>query len=130
MKAPENVTVTDWKTSFFWFDESGILCSVSKKHPPQTLEESKKTVEKFKKLINGKKVCLLIDVTHSSESTKEVRDYAAAEFPKFVKAMAMISESALGKMLANLFFRIKKQPYPIRMFTNEFQAKEWLKQYL
>ena len=113
-----------------WFDEYGILCSVSKKAPPPTLEEVKKSMEDFKELIGGKKVCLLADVTHSTESTKETRDYAAAEFPKLIKAIAMISDSALGKMLANLFFSIKSQPYPTKMFNNEKEAKEWLKQYL
>jgi hypothetical protein len=42
----------------------------------------------------------------------------------------MISNSQLGKMLANMFFNMKKQPYPTKMFTDETEAKEWLKQYL
>lgn len=130
MKAPENAKVTEWEASVFWFDETGILCSVSKKHQPQTLEQSKKTIKEFQKLVNGEKICLLMDITNSPETTKEVRDYAAAEFPKFVKAMAMISDSALGKMLANLFFKIKLQPYPTRVFNDEEKAKEWLRQYL
>ncbi|MBI3135885.1 MAG: hypothetical protein HYZ14_14500 [Bacteroidetes bacterium] len=130
MKIPTNVNVTHWETSSFWYDENGILCSISKKHEPQSLEQSKKTVEAFMKLVKGKKICLLMDVTNSPETSKEVRDYAANEFPKFVKALAMISDSPLGKMLANIFFRIKTQPYPTRMFTDEEKAKEWLKQYL
>jgi len=50
--------------------------------------------------------------------------------PRYIKAIAMVSDSALGKMLANLFFTLKKQPYPTKMFTNEQDAKEWLMQYL
>jgi len=73
---------------------------------------------------------MLVDVTHSMESTRETRDYVAEEFPKYVKALAMVSDSALGKMLANLFFTLKKQPYPAKMFNNEQDAKTWLKQYL
>jgi hypothetical protein len=130
MEPPKNAKVIENLTSLYWFDDDGILCSISKKAPKQSFEETKKVVEDFKKMLNGNKVCLLIDVTHTIESTREVRDYVAIEFPKFIKAIAMISNSALGKMLANLFFSIKSQPYPTKMFNDEQEAKEWLKQYL
>ncbi len=130
MQAPENVKVYDWHTSVFWFDEDGIFCVISKKSPAQTLEEAKKDIENLMEIIGQKKVCMLVDATNSTESTKELRDYAAVEFPKFIKAMAIVSNSALGKMLANLFFNIKSQPYPTKMFNDENEAREWLKQYL
>ena len=130
MKIPENVEVSELPTSTTWIDENGICCSISKKHPPQTLEETKKGVEEFKKITKGKKVCLLIDTTNSTPSSKEVRDYAAEIFPDLVKAIAMVSKSALGRMIANLFFGLKPPPYPVKMFSEETEAKEWLKQYL
>lgn len=130
MQPPKNVTVYDWPSSVFWFDEDGILCSISKKTPPPTLKEVVKTIEDFKKVIGQKKICMLTDASNSGESTKEIRDYAAVEFPKFIKAIAIISKSALGKMLANLFFNIKSQPYPTKMFNDEQEARKWLKQYL
>lgn len=130
MQPPINVKVYDWHTSVFWFDEDGIFCVISKKAPLQTLEETKKDIENLMKIIGHKKVCMLVDSNNSSESTKELRDYAAEEFPKFIKAMAIISNSALSKMLANLFFNIKPQPYPIKMFNDENEAREWLKKYL
>lgn len=130
MEPPKNIEVFEWETSRFWFDEKGILCSISKKVKPQSLEETKMIVNDFRKLIGDRKVCLLLDVTNSSEASKEVRDYAAVEFPKFVKAMALISKSALGKMLGNLFFSVKSQPYPSKIFNDEKEAKEWLQQYL
>jgi len=130
MSPPNDVKVYDTVSSTYWFDPNGIVCSISQKVALSTLEESKKLIADFVKIIGDKKVCILIDVTNSSESTKEVRDYVAIEFPKFVKAIAMISKSALGRMLANLFFTIKEQPYPTKMFNDEVEAKEWLKNYL
>ena|ERR1043166_7195545 len=130
MKIPENAQIIDTPTSIYWYDDEGILCSISKKSPPLSLAETKLVLEDFKKQLRTEKVCMLIDVTHTTESSREVRDYAAAEFPKFVKAIAMLSDSALGKMLANLFFSLKSQPYPVKMFNDEKDAKEWLKQYL
>ncbi|MDP1800512.1 MAG: STAS/SEC14 domain-containing protein [Bacteroidota bacterium] len=131
LKIPGNVQVQEWPTSTSWIDEDGILYSISKKGvEPPSLEETKKLLEQFKEMIGGKKICMLIDVTHTTESTRETRDYVAEEFPKYVKAIAMVSDSALGKMLANLFFTLKTQPYPTKMFSNEIDAKAWLKQYL
>ncbi len=130
MKPPKNANVIDFPTSIMWWDENGILCSIAKKVPPQTLEEAKKLMEEFKKITGGKKVCLLSDSTDSPPANKEMRDYAAEVIPEIAKAVAIISRSAVGKMAANLFFSIKKQPYPIKMFDDENEAKEWLKQYL
>ncbi len=130
MVPPKDVKIIDFPTSVMWFDEHGILCSVAKKVPSQTLEEAKKTMIEFRKLTGGKKVCLLSDSTDSPPSNKEMRDYAAEVIPEIAKAVAVISRSAVGKMAANLFFSIKKQPYPVKMFNEENEAKEWLKQYL
>ena len=130
IKPPETAEVIELPTSKLWFGEDGIVYSVSKKAPPQSLEEVKTTMENFKQLIGPRKICLLIDATHSSETPREVRNYVAEEFPKFTQAMAIVSRSALGKMLANLFFRLKAQPYPTKMFENETAAKAWLTQYL
>jgi hypothetical protein len=129
MEPPKNAKVIDWETSTMWFDEDGVLYSISKKVPPQTIEQVKQSLEDFKKIIGDKKICMIIDVTNTGESTKETRDFAAMEFPKFVKAIAMISKSPLGKMLANLFFKVKKQPYPVKMFNDEKEAKKWIMQY-
>jgi hypothetical protein len=127
---PPNAKVYEFPTSTFWFDEDGIMWSISKKRPPQTIEQARDSIDRLKEITNNKKVCMLIDVTNTSESSRELRDYAAEELPKLVKAIAMVSSSALGKMLANLFFSLKSQPYPVKMFNDEKEALAWLRQYL
>ena len=130
MTPPDNVKIIDFPTSTMWYDEHGILCSIAKKVPPQTLEQAKKNMVEFKKITGGKKVCLLSDNTDSPAVGKELRDYAAEVIPEVAKAIAILSRSALGKMAANLFFALKKQPYPVKFFDDENEAKEWIKQYL
>jgi hypothetical protein len=130
MTPPKDSKIIDFPTAVMWFDESGILCSIAKKVPQQSVEEAKKTMEEFKKITGGKKVCLLSDNTDSPPVNKEMRDYAAEVIPEIAKAIAVISSSAVGKMAANLFFSLKKQPYPVKFFNNETDAKQWLKQYL
>lgn len=87
-------------------------------------------MEDFLKFTGNKKVCLLSDNTDSPPVNKEMRDYAAEVIPGIVKAIAIMSRSAVGRMAANLFFSLKKQPYPVKFFDNEDEAKKWLKQYL
>ena len=130
MELPKNTEIFHFPTSTLWFDENGILCSIAKKVPLQTVDEAKSTMDEFVKITGGKKVCMLADSTDSTPVNKEMRDYIAEVLPNVVKAVAIISRSAVGKMAANLFFSLKKQPYPVKMFTDEAEAKKWLKQYL
>ena len=130
MQAPKNTDLYETASSVTWLDEDGIICSVAKKAPPQTLEQAKKEIEGFRKKYGDKKYCMLLDITNAPPSSKEVRDWAAPELSKMVIAIAMISESALGRMIANLFFGLKKPAYFTKMFSNEQKAREWLMHYL
>ncbi|MEX2403028.1 MAG: STAS/SEC14 domain-containing protein [Balneolales bacterium] len=131
MKPPPDAEVLDLLTATLWLDkENDFIYAVSKKEPVRTPETLKETLEGGKKLVGDKKICLLLDVTHVSEITREGREYLAKEFPKHFKAVAMISRSTFGKVVANLFLTIKPQPYPTKMFTDEKEAKKWLKKYL
>lgn len=125
---PPNTEIKNFPTSTFWMKDD-IVYAISKEGE-RSLEETKDIIESFKEWVGNKKVCLLIDVTNSPETKRDIRDYAAKEFPKFVKAIAMVSDSALGKMVANLFFTIKTQPYPTKFFNNVEEAEDWLKQYI
>jgi hypothetical protein len=130
MVPPDNAKVIELYASTIWFDEDGILCSIAKKVPPQTLEEAKESMKEFLVITGGKKVCMLSDNTNSPPVNKEMRDYAAEVIPQVAKAIAIMSNSSVGRMAANLFFSLKKQPYPVKFFENEQEAKKWLKQYL
>ena len=130
MTPPKNAEVIELHSSTIWFDENGILCSIAKKVPQQTLEQAKESMIEFTKLTGGKKVCMLSDNTDSPPVNKEMRDYAAEVIPEIAKAIAVISRSSVGRMAANLFFSLKKQPYPVKFFEKEEEAKQWLKQYL
>ena len=59
----------------------------------------------------------------------ETIDRAAREFfihsPQYA-AVALVAESAATRMLANFFLRLKREPTPARMFTDESEALAWL----
>ena len=129
MVPPPNVKIHELPASTIWFDEHGILYSIAK-NVPQTMDETKEAMVKLRGILQGKKVCMLSDNTDSAPINKEIRDYAAEVIPEVAKAIAIISNSSVGKMAANLFFLLKKQPYPVKFFNDEMEAKKWLMQYL
>ncbi|MCE3226092.1 MAG: hypothetical protein K0S32_643 [Bacteroidetes bacterium] len=133
MEIPENVKTYELTSSIMWFDENGILCSVPKPGQPPELsrEEITKEMEKFREIVNNKKVCMVaVSNPNSRPPSKEERDFIAEQINSIAKAMAIITTSAVSKMIANLFFGLKPPPYPAKMFSNEKDAKEWIKQYL
>lgn len=130
MQPQPNAEIVETPIFTMWLDEFGILCFLSKKHPPQTLEVSKKLFAEIRKISKGQKRCMLMDLTNFQMPGKESRDYGAIELPTMVTAIAFLSNSILGAWVANAFFIIRPQTYPTKMFTNEQEAREWLKQYL
>lgn len=131
MEIPQNVKVHENLTSIWWIEESGIVCSIGKKDPPEiSREQSLEQIAELNAVTGGGKRCMMLDITYGRPSKREDREFLAEELAKVIKALAMISHSALGKMLANLFFNLKPPPYPTKMFSDENEAREWLKQYL
>ena len=131
MTPPLHVETHENLTSVWWIEDDGILCSISKKEAPElTRQQSITQLEDFKQLTGHRKTCMLLDISNSRPIRREDREFVSQELEKIVQALAFISKSALGKMVANLFLNLKPPPYPVRMFTDEHEARQWLRQYL
>jgi hypothetical protein len=112
----------------YWFDE-GILVSLSKS-PLRTVENIKSNVKLVKEITNNKPVPLLIYLSNSPVPDKETRKYSTEQLPVIYSAMAMVSKPGLSKFIMNILFALKKPPIPIKSFTDDKEAKNWLKSYL
>ena len=130
IEPPKDAELIIFKKHIFWFDSNGILCAKSISNDLTNLKDVKEFTEYFIERLQGKKVSILHDFSNVSYSSKEIRDYVTNEFPKIAVAIAMVSKTPLGRMMANLFFNLKQNPYATKMFDNEDEAKEWLKKYL
>jgi hypothetical protein len=60
---------------------------------------------------------------------KKTREFSTEQLPLIYSAMAMISKPELSKFIMNILFALKPPPIPIKNFTNDMEAKKWLKQY-
>ncbi len=128
MTAPADKQIFEGEIASYWFDD-GILVSLSK-NPKRTVENITGNVALVKQITNNKKVPLLIYLSNSPVPDKETRKFATEQLPVIYSAMAMVAKPGLAKFIMNLLFMLKPAPIPMKSFTNDKVAKEWLKQYI
>lgn len=123
--SPEQIE-TDIAT--YWL-EDGILVSRSKsvRRTVDNLRESHKII---KQMTGGKKLPHLVFLTRSAVPDKDAREFSTASLPDLYTAMALVSNGGLGTFIMNLLFKMKPPTVPMRSFSNEADAREWLKGYM
>lgn len=133
LQIPADAKTIEMSSSILWFDNNGILYSRPKESAPiaQSIEDIRTEMIKLREFLGGKKVSMIIESNSKASSPpKSQRDVIEAELNSITKAMAIISTSPLSRMVANLFFSFKPPQYPFKMFSNEDDALNWVKQYL
>jgi hypothetical protein len=128
MTAPTDRQTFEGEIATYWFDD-GILVSLSKS-PKRTVANITGNVALVKQLTNNKKIPLLIYLKNSPVPDAETRKFAAEQLPKIYTAMAMVSKPGLAAFIMSLLFKLKPSPIPMKNFTDDNAAKEWLRQYL
>lgn len=112
----------------YWFDD-GMLVSLSK-GPKRTVANISGNVELVKKITSNTPFPLLIYLADSPVPDKETRKFSTEQLPVIYKAMAMVAKPGLSKLIMNLLFRFKPPPIPMKSFTDDVSAREWLKQFV
>ena len=125
---PSNKQIFESEIATYWFDD-GILVSLSK-NPIRTVENIKSNVEVVKRITNNNPVPLLIYLSNSPIPDKETQRFATQQLPVIYSAMAMVSKPGLSKFIMNLLFMFKAPPIPMKSFSNDKEAKEWLRQFV
>src|SRR6476661_1719723 len=128
MTRPTDRTIFEGEIADYWFDE-GILVSLSKS-PRRTVENIARNVALVKQITNNKPVPLLIYLANSPVPDKETRRFSTEQLPVIYSAMAMVSKPGLASFIMKILFSLKAPPIPIKSFTDDKEAKEWLKKYL
>jgi hypothetical protein len=126
MKAPDSAEIFETTTSTYWF-EGELLCVISKKAEHPSEEIQRKELEDFKRRIGNKRVCAIMDVSNATPSSKEQRERNAAMLPELFKAIAFIIKNPLTRMLAHIYLGAAPMAFPVKMFSNEEEARDWIK---
>lgn len=107
----------------------GILYSYSKSIK-RTVENISGNIALVKQITGNKKVPLLIYLTNSPMPDKATRKFSAEQLPNVYTAMAMVSKPGLAQLIMSVLFKFQTPPIPMKSFSEDKKAKEWLKQYL
>lgn len=127
MTPPTDREVYDGEIATYWFDD-GILVSRSK-NLKRTVENIENNVALVKQITNNKRVPLLIYLCPSPVPDKQTRRFSAEQLPVIYSAMAMVSKPGLANLIMRILFKLKPPPIPMKNFTDDKEAKEWLKQF-
>lgn len=129
MKLPKDIQLIKGEIADYYIDKDGILYSFSK-NPKRTVKNISENIKLVKQITGNKIVPLLIYLCDSPVPDKETRKFSSEQLPHVYKAMAMVSRPGLSKLIMNVLFKLKTPPIPMKSFTDDEKAKEWLKQFI
>ena len=113
----------------YYLDESGILYSFSKSIK-RTVENIAGNIALVKRITQGKRVPLLIFLCNSPMPDKATRKFASEQLSTVYSAMAMVSKPGLSALIMKVLFSFQQPPIPMKSFTDQTKAKQWLEQFL
>src|SRR3954471_10514788 len=128
MIRPTDRPIFEGEIADYWLEDDGILVSVSKS-PKRTVANLTKNIALVRQITNNKKVPLLIYLSNSPIPDKETRKFASEQLSNVYTAMAMISKAGLAKLIMNVVFALKPPSIPMRSFTDDYEARQWLKEF-
>jgi hypothetical protein len=129
MHFPDNTPLITGEIADYRLDSDGILYSYSKSLK-RTVQNITDNIALVKQITGGRKVPLLIYLCDSPVPDRETRKFSTEQLPHVYKAMAMVSKPGLSKLIMNILFKLKAPPIPMKSFTHDREAREWLMQYL
>ena len=125
---PTDREIFEGEIATYWIDDDGILVSKSKS-PRRTVENIKGNIALVNRITNNRKLPLLIYLCSSPIPDKATRKFVNEQLPHLYKAMAMVSKHGLASFIMSFLFRFKPPPIPMKNFTDDKEAREWLKQF-
>lgn len=129
MDLPEGTELIKGEIADYYYSPEGILYSYSKSIK-RSVKNISENIALVKQITGDKKVPLLIYLSNSPVPDKETRKYSTEQLPNIYKAMAMVSSGGLSQFIMNILFKFKPPPIPIKSFSDDKEATEWLKQFL
>jgi hypothetical protein len=114
-----------------WLGEDGIFRFIHVPGSVLALEDAREIMAGYLQLYEGKRRPALIDMRNLKSFDREARKYFAGEEARqTVRAQAIVVGSPVSRVLGNFYLGLSPPQTPIRLFTSEDEALEWLKGYL
>ncbi len=112
-----------------WFD-NGLVYEIFKPGCILTISAAREIVQDRLKVSDGKISPIFIDLRNMVSTENAARSYlASAEAHEYLSAGGLLINNEIQRLLMNLWLKIDKPYVPVKGFTNENKALEWLEQF-
>jgi len=114
-----------------WLGENGIVQLNNFPNTQETLADAKENIAAVAKASQGRRLPLLADLRNLKSIDREAREYYAGnEAAKFFRACVLLIDSPVSRIMGNFFLNFNKPKFPVKLFTSESEAIEWLKGFI
>ena len=90
------------------------------------LEAIKIHVQQYQAAVRHLPQLILSDIRNVKSVSRPVRDFLSSTAIIQPIAHAMLANSALARMVGNLYLRFNRPIYPNKLFSSQKTAEEWL----
>jgi hypothetical protein len=108
-----------------WLRPDGIVQLVWAPQVEIGLEDATAAIEAITELTGGRQSRLLVDMRDTGPQDRATRA-AWTDRNDLSSAVALIVGTPLSRMMGNLFIRMNKPQFPVRLFDKEAPAVAWL----
>lgn len=92
----------------------------------QTAEDAAENLKKIRAAFGEEKKFVLIDSRAMGTLSREARETYSTN--SNIHALALLVDSTFTRITANLFIQVARPKFPVRMFTSQKDAVDWLKE--
>lgn len=108
----------------------GILFSDISQGSEYNLERARMLIDDYIELSGGKKIPICHDMCGIKSTTADAMKYVSSDkAASVIKALGMINNSPISRVIGNLFMGLRKPPYPAKIFGNQEDTLKWLEQF-
>ncbi len=116
------------RTARYWLDDEGFIRGVLNEGVDYRLEDAVEMMAAHRELTGGRARGLLMDIRAVRALPREVRTYfTRPEHVEVHRAVALLVGSPLSRAIGNFFLGFNKPAMPMRLFSDEESALEWLR---
>ena len=126
MEVPKNAISVDGYWT--WMGDDGIARTKVKPDLEISLEYAIENTKVVTSFYTDKKFPILIDSRGIKSMSREAREhFSALGRESKTNALGIVIKSAVSRVIGNFFLGLNKPAVPTRLFDNENEALEWLK---
>lgn len=122
--------VVETRSLRLWMCPSGFLRGIAKRGENQSLGDAKANIAAADTLTRGTPRPFLLDIRHAGTLSRAARQHYSSEHGASVAAaIGFLTDSPFSRIAGNIFIRTGRGHFPLRLFTSEASALEWLRHY-